>query len=79
MMAGAALWVIGPTGFIAGFVISEIISHLSNLKEEDFLMVKKAIRERKKLHEPRHRVSGGPPPFQAKPAEELVKLKRKGF
>ncbi|VII89264.1 hypothetical protein, partial [Pseudomonas sp. FG-3G] len=27
---------------------------------------------RKTLHEPRHRVSGGPPPFQAKPAEELV-------
>lgn len=32
-------------GFHCRFVISEIISHLSNLKEEDFLMVKKAIRE----------------------------------
>lgn len=44
-MAGAVLGVIGPTGFIAGFVISEIISHLSNLKMEDFHMVKKVIHE----------------------------------
>lgn len=44
-MAGSVLWVIGPTGFIAGFVISEIISHLSTLTMEDWHMVKKAIHE----------------------------------
>ena len=33
---------------------------------------------RKMRHEARHRVLGGPPPFQAKPADEPVKLGRKG-
>lgn len=44
-MAGSVLWVIGPTSFIAGFVISEIISHLSTLNMEDLHMVKKAKNE----------------------------------
>lgn len=44
-MAGSVLWIIGPTGFIPGFVIAEIISHLSTLTMEDLHMVKKAIHE----------------------------------
>lgn len=44
-MASSVFLVIGPTGFIAGFVISEIISYLSTLTMEDFRMVKKAKHE----------------------------------
>lgn len=45
MMAGAAFLVTGPTDFIAGFVISELISYIATLKMEDFRMVKKATLE----------------------------------
>jgi hypothetical protein len=41
MMAGLVFAFIDPTGFTAGFVISEIIAQLSTIKMEELLMVKK--------------------------------------
>jgi hypothetical protein len=45
MMAGLIHVVIGPTSFLLGFVITEIIVHLSSTRKEGLLMVKKAVRE----------------------------------
>lgn len=44
-MAGCVHVVIGPTDFWLGFVITEIIAHLSSTRKEGLLMVKKAISE----------------------------------
>ena len=45
MMAGCVHVVIGPTNFWLGYVISEIIVHLSSTRKEGLLMVKKALSE----------------------------------
>lgn len=44
-MAGCVHVLIGPTGFLVGFVITEIIARLSEIEEEGLHMVKKAIVE----------------------------------
>ena len=41
-MAGCVYAVMGPTSFLVGFVISEVIAQLSNVTKEGLLMVKKA-------------------------------------
>jgi uncharacterized protein YabN with tetrapyrrole methylase and pyrophosphatase domain len=43
MMAGCVHVVIGPTHFWLGFVITEIIAHLSSTRKEGLLMVKEVI------------------------------------
>jgi hypothetical protein len=43
MMTGCVYVVMGPTSFLAGFVISEIIALISNVKKEGLLMVSKAL------------------------------------
>jgi hypothetical protein len=45
MMAGCVHVVIGPTGFLVGFVIAEIIARLTEIDMEGLLMVKKALFE----------------------------------
>ena len=42
MMAGCAHAVMGPTGFLLGFVLSEVIAVLSGITKEDMHMVNKA-------------------------------------
>lgn len=42
-MAGFVYVVTGPTSFIVGFVISEIIAQLSTITMEGLLMIKKAL------------------------------------
>jgi hypothetical protein len=42
MMAGCAHAVIGPTDFILGFVVTEVISLLSEIIKEDMHMILKA-------------------------------------
>ena len=41
-MAGCLQVVFGPTGFLLGFFIAEIIALLSEIKKEDIHMVQKA-------------------------------------
>jgi hypothetical protein len=45
MMAGCVHVVTGPTGFLVGFVIAEIIARLSDIDKEGLLMVKKEMFE----------------------------------
>jgi hypothetical protein len=45
MMAGSVFVLVEPTGFWLGFVISEVIVHLTSLNWEDLLMTKKALCE----------------------------------
>lgn len=44
-MAGCVHIAFGPTGFLVGFVIAEIIAHCSTIDKEGLLMVKKAFVE----------------------------------
>lgn len=44
-MAGFIYVVLGPTGFLLGFLISEILAQLSTVNREDLLMVKKVAHE----------------------------------
>jgi len=44
-MAGCISYIFGPIDFGLGFIISEIVSKLSQLKMEDLLMVKKVFYE----------------------------------
>ncbi len=81
-MAGCVHVVIGPTGFLVGFVISEIIARLSEIDKEGLLMVKKELLE---VMAYAKRIKGRAVasweahlPSRHQPAEELVKVKRKG-
>lgn len=42
-MAGCVYGVTGPTSFLVGFLISELISLISNVKKEGLLMINKAM------------------------------------
>lgn len=42
-MAGCVAEITGPTSFIVGFAISELINLLSNLKKEGLLMIKTTL------------------------------------
>lgn len=44
-MAGFIYLVLGSTGFLLGFLISEIIAQLSTINREGLLMVKKVAHE----------------------------------
>ena len=44
-MAGFVYVVIGPTDFLSGFVVSELIARLSLIGKEGLLMVKKVFIE----------------------------------
>ncbi len=44
-MAGLVYVFIGPTNFVLGLLISEIIAWLSTVKKEDLFMVKKVLIE----------------------------------
>lgn len=43
MMASYVHVVLGPTGFLIGFLIAEVIAQLSEIKKEDMHMVHKAV------------------------------------
>ena len=42
-MAGCVHAVVSPTGFLVGFLITEVIAQLSTIKKEGLLMIKKAL------------------------------------
>lgn len=44
-MTGCVYLVVGPLGFLPGFVVSEVIAWLSSTGKEDLLMVKKVLGE----------------------------------
>ena len=44
-MASCVYVAADPTGFWLGFLITEIITQLSSIEKEDFIMVKKALSE----------------------------------
>ena len=45
MMAGFVYLVLGPTDFMPGFLISELIAKLSSIRKEGLLMVKRGFFE----------------------------------